>query len=288
LKASAAIDRRSLTALSLEWALIAGAIASAQLLATWWAAVAGVIVIATRQHALLILYHDAVHGHFSRNAAANDLIVNLGVGVPTLMPVEWYRPLHLAHHRQLGTAHDPERQLLYAGQSWNYRPLPAAALLRQLLGDLLLVNGIRTIAAWLGSHPDRPIRTATVALAGAWLAALAIWLAVAPAAASVALLLWFGPLLTLTQLLQKLRSFAEHSGGPNVTPGWPDWTYSWQAGPLGRLTIWPYHIHYHREHHARPALHWHELPAVAGHGERLAGSAFWRLLSQNPASPDRD
>jgi fatty acid desaturase len=104
-------------------------------------------------------------------------------------------------------------------------------------------------------------------------------------------------LLTLTQLLQKIRSFAEHSGGPGVTPGWQDWSYSWRTGFLGRLTIWPYNINFHREHHEWPALHWHALPAAAaaaagaangitsetntvGTARALSSRSLWRVLCE--------
>jgi fatty acid desaturase len=277
----AEIDRRTLGALGLEWAVIGVTIGCVAYLEAWWAAIVAFVVISTRQHGLLILYHDAVHGHLSCSAWLNDLLVNFAVGVPALMPVEVYRPLHLEHHRALGTRCDPERRLLFADQPWNYRPLPWRALLRQLLGDLLLVNGIRTLATWRRTEAFPAIRRSTLVLAAAWLGALGVWLALAPRAALLALALWLLPLLTLTQLLQKLRSFAEHSGGPGVTPGWQDWTYSWRIGLIGRLTLWPYHINYHREHHARPALRWHELPA-ADSGHHLRGRLFWRLLAPHP------
>ena len=288
MSASAGIDRQSLSALVLEWAVIGLAIGLALYLDTWWVAALAFVTVATRQHALLILYHDAVHGHFSRSAWVNDAAINLSVGIPTLMPVEVYRPLHIQHHQALGTARDPEKQLLYAGQPWDYRPLSLSSLMRQLLGDLLIVNGARTIATWRSTQPLPPIRPLTVVIAAVWLAALGFWVAFAPGKALIALILWFVPLLTLTQLLQKLRSFAEHSGGPGATPGWQDWTYSWRIGRLGRLTIWPYNINYHREHHERPDLRWHELPAAATTRNWLAGRTFWRLLAGPLAPPVRD
>jgi fatty acid desaturase len=271
----------------LEWSIIALAIGLAGYLGTWWAAVVAFMAVATRQHALLILYHDAVHGHFSRIAWVNDFIVNVSIGVPMLMPVELYRPLHIEHHQAIGTDLDPERQLLYASQAWDYRPLPFGALVRQLFGDLFVVNGIRTIAAWRKTRPFPPIRAQTMIVATVWLAALGLWLIIAPRTALVALVLWLAPLLTLTQLLQKLRSYAEHSGGPGLTPGWEDWTYSWRIGLLGRLTIWPYHINYHREHHERPDLHWHQLPAIVASDISLTGRSFWRILSQPVARQAR-
>ena len=276
---SALIDWRSLTALALEWAVIVLSIGLATTLGGGWAMTIAFVVVATRQHALLILYHDAVHGHFARDQHLNDCVVNLFVGVPALMPVELYRPLHIEHHQELGTERDPERQLLYAKQAWNYRPLPATALARQLAGDLLLVNGIRTLIAWRRLRPLPRIPRPTVVIAALWLAAVGLWAIVDARAALVGLALWFGPLLTLTQLWQKLRSYAEHSGGPGVTPNWPDWTYSWRPGTIGRMTIWPYNINLHREHHQQPALPWHRLADATDSGPQLPGGALWDLLA---------
>lgn len=285
MSALAAIDRRSLIALLLEWAIIITTIGLALRIGAWWSAIAAFVLVSTRQHALLILYHDAVHGHFARDARTNDFIVNLFVGVPALLPVEVYRPLHIEHHHELGTDRDPERQLLYANQAWNYRPLPIGPLIRQLLGDLLMVNGARSIAAWQKGRPFPSIAVQTMFIAAAWLIALGLWITIEPPMALIALALWFAPLLTLTQLLQKLRSYAEHSGGPGVTPGWDDWTYSWRPGILGRMTIWPYNINRHREHHRQPHLAWHRLPPVAAERECLAGSSLWRILAARRDQP---
>lgn len=249
------VDLRSAGALGVEWLGIVLTLIAAVRIDTWWIYSIAVVVIATRQHALLMLFHDAVHGLLAPRRRLNDSIINLLVGIPHLVPVEVYRPLHLAHHRDLGTERDPERRLLYAGQRWNYRPLPLKPLLIQLLGDLFVVNGARTIGAWRRSGAGFHLAT------GTWVA-MVIWIGALLLASPRILLLWFVPLLTLTNLLQKVRSFAEHSGGPGVTRGWLDWTYSWRVGLLGRLTIWPYNINLHREHHLRPATPWHRLPTL--------------------------
>ncbi len=83
------------------------------------------LFIATRQHAILVLYHDGVHCLVARSRRVNDFIVNSVVGVPLLLPIHLYRALHLSHHRHLGAACDPERVLLYRGQPWTFRPLAA-------------------------------------------------------------------------------------------------------------------------------------------------------------------
>ena len=248
-------------------------------LAHWATWLLAFVIVATRQHALLMLYHDAVHGMLARNARLNNFLINLLVGVPHLIPVESYRPLHLAHHRELGTDKDPERTLLYTGQRWQYRPLRGPDLVVQLAGDLLLVNGLRTIVAVAKKGMYTPPHLATLLPAAAWILILGGVYLRWPTALLPVLLIWLLPLLTLTNLLQKLRSFAEHSGGPGVTPGWDDWTYSWRPGLIGRLTIWPYNINYHLEHHQRPYLPWHALPGASPESTpAMQGRAFPELL----------
>ena len=272
------VDIKSLAALVIEWAIIVAAIGLALWSSSPWAYAATFLVVATRQHALLMLFHDAVHGHVARNRRVNDTLINLFVGVPTLLPVETYRPVHLEHHRSLGSASDPERIFLYAGQPWHYRPLGRGQLLRQLAGDLLLVNGIRTLVAWgrAGGLPSAAIETLFVM--ALWGAGLALLFWYAPGAALAAVALWLVPLLTLTQLLQKLRSFAEHGLGPEATAGSDELTQTWRCGWLGRLTIWPYNINLHREHHASPAVPWHGLPAQARPTRQREGHTLWRVL----------
>jgi fatty acid desaturase len=256
--APGAVHRPTLLAFVTEWSILtaAGVVAL-----RWWtpATIAiAVLVIATRQHALLVLYHDGVHKLVARRRRVNDFVVNLAVGAPMLLPIHLYRALHLTHHRQLGTPRDPERTLLYRNQPWDYRPLRTAAFLRQLAGDLLLWNALGT--TWRYLRGPRPLPRGTWSVE--WLAPLAVcvalWstaVAVSPSLAGRAALLWFVPYLTLTQLLNKLRSFGEHA-----SPDAPDLSYSWAAGPLGRLTVWPYNINFHREHHAHARVPWDLLP----------------------------
>lgn len=249
-------------AFALEAAVCAALVGA---LSWWWhpvAAAVGMAVIATRQHALFILYHDAVHGLVARPLRLNDAIVNAFAGVPMLLPVHVYRSLHLAHHHHLGTERDPERVLLYAGQDWDYRPLPLRRLVRQVLLDTLLVNQLKTLAGyvrqrWIGGTlklpPSRAFPELGLQVLAFW-GPVAVFAWTAPELAARAALLWLVPLLTLTQGLQKIRSFAEHGPDPEDPSG------SWDPGWLGRLVLWPYHIQYHREHHRRPGIPWFDLP----------------------------
>jgi fatty acid desaturase len=276
------VDLRTMSALLAEWCGIVITLRLAVVSGDGYLYALAVLVIATRQHALFILYHDATHYHLTRHRRINDFLINTAIGVPGLVPIEFYRPLHLAHHREVGTPRDPERRFLYYGQPWRFRPLGALALARQLLGDLLVLNMVRNMAAYRRSNPQ-PIR-----LGKPFLAATAVWLAIVGTLAvacsahtlAIVALLWFGPLLTLSVMIQKIRSMAEHSGGPHATPGWADWTYSWRVGGLGRVLLWPYHINLHLQHHRSPSIPWHALPGEIRRGEaRLDARVLLALLS---------
>jgi fatty acid desaturase len=84
---------------------------------------------------------------------------------------------------------------------------------------------------------------------------------------------WFVPLLTLTQGIQKVRSFAEHAALDA-----PELSYSWEPGWFGRLVLWPYNIQYHREHHTKPSIPWFELPAAFPDREARPGRTLLRIL----------
>lgn len=257
------VNLRSMTMILLEWLAIVVTLRVAVAVGDWRLYALACLVIATRQHALFILYHDATHYHISRHRFTNDFLINLAIGVPGAVPVEFYRPLHLEHHRHVGTAHDPERRFLYQKQPWEFQPLDTVRLVRQLLGDLLLVNTLRTMRAYRSAggavvRPTVPLLCATIV----WAVIVALLVYLCGMRVLVLLgALWFGPLFTLGVLLQKIRSFAEHSGGPGVTPGWENWTYAWRVRWLSRLCIWPYHINLHLQHHRNPNVAWHDLPS---------------------------
>ena len=148
----------TLAAFLIEWTLIVAAIAVA---IRWWSGpvfVFAALFIATRQHAILVLYHDGVHSLVARSRRVNDFIVNSVVGVPLLLPIHVYRALHLSHHRHLG-ADCIRACAAVSGQPWTFRPLAAGALARQLAGDVLALNGIIMAIRYLReAHGGRALR----------------------------------------------------------------------------------------------------------------------------------
>ena len=269
-----AVDLRTMGAITLEWICIIVTLRVALYLADWrWYLLAGVI-IGARQHALFILYHDATHYLLTRRRTANDFLINMAIGVPGLVPVEFYRPLHLEHHRHTGTAKDPERLILYHQQPWNFRPLAAKQLARQLLGDLLLVNTLRNLRAYKASGgAPPPITRPLTAAAITWLLLLTFlgWNCGAQTLGPL-FMLWFIPLGTLVPLLQKIRSIVEHRGPTGGARDVHESTNAWQGGYIGRFFIWPYHINLHLQHHRTASIPWHRLPAAVMPGDLLMPS----------------
>lgn len=62
---------RLLACVAWEWILIVSAVAGALWAANVWATLAAVVLIGTRQHALLVLMHEFSHRQFSRTRHAN-------------------------------------------------------------------------------------------------------------------------------------------------------------------------------------------------------------------------
>lgn len=268
------VDLRTLAAILLEWLCIIVTLRIALYAADWRLYCLAFVIIAARQHALFILYHDATHYHLTRHRGINDFLINVAIGIPGTVPIEFYRPLHLEHHQHTGSTKDPERRFLYHQQPWKFRPLSGKLLLRQLLGDLFVINTLRNLRAYRDAGGASPKMTRSIAAAGIiWLTLLSFiaW-QTSVQTMMLIVLLWFLPLATLGTLLQKIRSIAEHSGGPDVTPGWPQWTYAWKVGCVGRFFIWPYHINLHLHHHRSANHPWHALPGLLSADERLMDS----------------
>lgn len=254
---------RGCLAIATDWAAIVACFAAVVWLehgAVWLLAA---LVIATRQHALAVLMHDAAHYRLCRNHAWNDRLSNWLLAYPVLTTTQGYRLHHLAHHCHLNTEEDPDWRRKQ-GPDWDF-PKSRAAFLALCLRDLVGGGFIEMVraqrhfrqasAAASKSCQARPLDRLTfycfvaaiVALCGLWLEAL---------------LLWFVPLFTFMPVIMRIRSIAEHSALPgqhdlNMTrnilcPWWERWL------------LVPHNVHYHLDHHLFPSVPFYNLPALHG------------------------
>ncbi len=252
-------DRRGLAQLASHLAALG---ASGALVAwagaTWWLAPALII------HGVVLIFlfaplHETIHRSAFKSRALNDALAWV-CGMLLLLPPEYFRAFHFAHHRH---TQDPERDPELA------LPLP------DTLGRYLLrVTGLpywRERIATLLRHALtgrvaqsfivarlRPamVREARLLLLGyAGIAAVSVVLE-----SGAALLYWIAPAV-LGQPALRLYLLAEHGGCPLV----PDMlrnSRTTRSNWLVRRLAW--NMPYHAEHHAYPALPFHALPAAHG------------------------
>ena len=207
---------------------------------------------------LFCLEHEAVHKTPFRGAGLNAAAA-WSAGLVNLLPPAWFHDFHMDHHRY---THDPARDPELA------RPLPRskAGLAWYMTGGPYWIDQARTLAVnAAGLNRDvfvSPAARTAVAREGRWF--LVIYLAAAAVSilAGTAALwwLWLLPAL-LGQPFLRLYLLAEHTGCAHV-PSMLENTRTTFTTPLLRFIAWnmPYHV----EHHAYPAVPFHNLPAFHG------------------------
>lgn len=257
---------RSLGAIAFDVALIAAcAFAASRHPHPAVMAVAG-IIIASRQHALLILMHEGAHFRLHPRRFWNDLVSDLLLAFPLMISTDGYRRHHLAHHAYLNSDDDPDWTRKLADANWDL-PKTKWTLLGVLLRDLCgggVVDQIRSIGRLKGmgrkaAQGERragiaaaSIRVAYYALAAAVVTRADAWIPV--------LLLWFLPAFTILPVILRVRSVAEHFGVPadadlnsSRNYGGPWWE---------RFFFAPHNVGYHLDHHLFPSVPFYHLPAL--------------------------
>jgi fatty acid desaturase len=260
---------RPIVAIARQWAVVAAAVVAAAYFDAWWAYVVAAFVVASRQHALGIIMHDATHYRLFANRTANDLVSDWFCAFPTGLSTQGYREEHLEHHLHTGSTDDPYFIMFQGDTVWSW-PKSRWQALRVLAADVSGWNTLRSVrmqlpwtalGQWLRHRRDalgpRCLRdlisyglfwSATAALltfAGGW---------------KLFLLCWFVPGLTFYQLFVRLRWISEHPFNEATGAGYE--TRHVQGTWLERMTIAPLNINYHIAHHMYPGVPFYRLPAV--------------------------
>lgn len=104
----------TMSAILFDWAMILGSVALTAYV-SWWFFPLSLILIGSRQRALMILIHEASHFLLSRNHELNDRLASIFICPPLLKSIATYRHGHNDHHKYLGDdekdgdfLHDPE------------------------------------------------------------------------------------------------------------------------------------------------------------------------------------
>ena len=258
---------KAVASIAVQWLVIAGALGAAVWSGNPVVFVVAAFVIASRQHALGIIMHDATHYRLFGDRRWNDLASDLFCAFPLLMTTNRYRYYHLLHHRNVNTPEDPYWAFFQGLKDWHWpKPLGQAAsvFLRDLLG-LTAHNEMKMILRWgvFVNHfstrdepPPLSLRErlsfyafAAALLAGLW--AFDGWL--------YYLGLWYVPMVLINMPFIRMRTVAEHIAIPGRTGD--DGTRHVNGTWLERVFISPCNINYHVAHHLFAGVPQYNLPA---------------------------
>lgn len=245
---------RTLLAVGGDWLVIFGAAwvsGQARSLPVYLAAL---VLIASRQHALLVLFHEAAHGHLFRSRWLNDLCGRAFTGLPFGMSLERYREHHWKHHQYTNTPRDPDWGRKVEHPAWQFPKSPA----RFWRGFLPYLYGMGLVELWFARKVigvDRPgLHGALVfyALAAAGLTAAGAWAQFA--------LYWVLPYFLLVPPLMKVRSIAEHLALPNR--GELTASRNIVGSPVESFFFGPHGNSLHLIHHLFPQVPWHRVEGL--------------------------
>jgi fatty acid desaturase len=243
----------------------------------WWTplvVVPAVVLIASQQHAMFVLAHEAAHYRLFANRRLNDVVGRL-LAMSAGLSMCAYRVVHRLHHNHLYGKEDPDIAL-HGGY-----PRGKVYLLKKLATDLTGMTAWKTYKYFFGAPAanaatniaQRPLDDTAPALRRAALndrwgvAALQIALPLAVLALFgwqgllKYLVLWVLPALTVLQAILRLRAIYEH-GAPSSYSSPLNAARTNLVGPLARLVMFPHHVNYHIEHHLFPAVPHYHLPRL--------------------------
>lgn len=250
--------------LGADWAIIVAVIAACMAWPNPAMVLLTLVVVGSRQHALLAQMHDAAHGRVFSSRRLNDVIAELLMAWPCFVTMRGFRGFHLAHHRMLGTVSDPEfgfrmknRDVFRDGRRLSL------ALLRYLSGlgiplQFIELQRFSEFGPWWSEKQSVRVRmkwfgvrmTYYVAIGGAL-----VWLDLLPA-----LGIWLGAYVTWLAFTLVVRGIVEH--GTDTHGQFAGATRTVLANPLEGFLITPHHINLHFAHHWSPAVPFYRLPEL--------------------------
>lgn len=257
---------RAVAATAQEWAAIAGAIA---LCVYFWHPalyLLAVIVIGSRQHALMILGHDASHYRYLPTRWANDLVANIFLMWPNFASVEAFRKFHGTHHQYTNLPQDGNRHIWRTHNAqgelepeWQY-PKTRFGLVMVIVRRALFLTGILWIVRGLIGMFIIPAPHWMLAAQAAFYAAAALVLTLFEAWSGL-LWFWIVPYCTWHIAAQYMRLICEHSA---VESDEEEYSVTRTTVPtlLESVFILPRNVGYHLEHHWYPSVPFYRLPEL--------------------------
>lgn len=235
----------------------------------WFAPLAW-LVIASRQHALLVLMHEQVHFRIGRSKFWTEFFSDVFLAFPILVSTRLYRRTHFRHHLELNTNQDPDFMFMKTHKEWNI-PKSNRAFWGLVFKDICFLHWRENfihgpfVTFWSPlkrlfrskDHPDGGLsgsyKTFVVAyysIIGVVIYALNLFLPV--------VVLWILPMSTLLPAMVRLRAMPEHLGLSQLRPKQGTRTIAGMFW-LESFLVAPHGIHLHYEHHLNPRIPFYNL-----------------------------
>jgi len=257
---------RSLMQVALEWSYIFCAIAAAEYV--WNQSenitiflpvyLLSIIWIATRQHAMGVLLHEAVHTRITRNKVINDFIGEWLLAWPLQISLWGYRRQHFLHHRVVGEENDPDCSRMHGVEKYTFPKSPRQIyfiIVKYILGLYAAYDGKEAMQQLVAGIPKRLQATRIALYTG--IIALSIyfdfWLGL--------ILYWIIPSSTFLFLFMYIRLVGEH-GALKAKGDIFDATRHVEPTWLERWLIAPNNVNYHLDHHLYASIPFYNLPKL--------------------------
>lgn len=259
---------RWLSMVILDWAIVIIAIAICEKFWSWPLYLLVIVIIGSRQHALAILMHEAVHYRFASSKFWNDLLANVLTSYPLLVSLERYRDFHLEHHLHTNGPGDPERiSLVDPSRRPPFSPL---SFWLYTVIDLIGLTSFRVVlsASYFsfmrkprsGRNGFHQPQVVWGTLQRPLFSLLMIVVILKAGCLWGVLIYWLVPMGTYLNAVLRIRSLAEHQGLPfrDNLGG----TRNVIVGPIAAFFLAPHNVNYHLTHHLYPSVPCYNLARV--------------------------
>lgn len=216
----------------------------------WVVDVIGIVLLGTRQHALALLAHEAIHGNISKNRFINNFWGSLFSSLPIFQSLSFFKKFHLDHHAFMLTEKDPEVHIRRSSpKRWGI-PLTKNYRFKIFMRDICGLGYFDTRHAY-------PFVLPSITLVDVFLP-IAYWLVIIFVSINLHLgwipLYWVIAHLTSYWAMFRQRALTEHVGS--------DPTQKIIANPVQRFFYLPHNTWFHYEHHLNPKVPCWNLPKM--------------------------
>lgn len=272
---------KGLSPLIFDWSVIVAAITVSIMLPSMLVYLAAVILIASRQHALLIVVHDAAHYRLAKDHSLNDLISNAFAAFPNFFCTHMYRINHLKHHRHLNSMQDPDWARKANQSEWTF-PQTRFQLMKTF-GKILAIGWFKMLLVFAHfsgvlqkeSYTTKPGRWLLIQKCAFYSVAAGLIYYLNLGAAFFAY--WLVPFLVVLPIIERIRSISEHFGLSYANDF--NQTRDILCTPAEAFMFGPHNIRYHLSHHLYPSVPQYNLPQL--HERLMQDPEFAKTAHQN-------